>query len=163
VQDQFNNPVGAGAITVIATPSAGPASNNTATPNANGAATFAGLTLTQAGRGTLTFTAANFHSWPSTQIVFSPGPLGPLQILAGNNQSDTVLANLPIRPSVRGVDASLNGVPGVVVTFTPANSSSGTVTPTTVTTDASGTATVTSTNVPINPALPRVFFRLRHP
>ena len=29
--------------------------------------------------------------------------------------------------------------------------------------DLSGTATVTSTNVPINPALPRVFFRLRHP
>jgi fibronectin-binding autotransporter adhesin len=29
--------------------------------------------------------------------------------------------------------------------------------------DLSGTATITSTNIPINPALPRVFFRLRHP
>jgi autotransporter-associated beta strand protein len=29
--------------------------------------------------------------------------------------------------------------------------------------DLAGTSTITSTNVPINPALPRVFFRLRHP
>jgi hypothetical protein len=29
--------------------------------------------------------------------------------------------------------------------------------------DVAGTAAVTSTNVPVNPALPRVFFRIRHP
>src|SRR6185437_16984966 len=29
--------------------------------------------------------------------------------------------------------------------------------------DLAGTATITSTNVPINPTQPRVFFRLRHP
>jgi autotransporter-associated beta strand protein len=29
--------------------------------------------------------------------------------------------------------------------------------------DLAGTATITTTNIPVNPALPRVFFRLRHP
>src|SRR5262249_20181092 len=66
-----------------------------------------------------------------------------LTILAGEGQTSTVNAPVPILPSVRLADAVGNAVAGASVSFTPAVGS-GTAAPPIVTTTALGIATLTS-------------------
>ena len=124
----------------------GTLTGGTANTNANGVATFAGLSITGLlGTRTLTFTSGALTAVTSTGInINAAGPATTMAISAGNNQSAAVGTTVPVDPAVRVTDVSGNLVSGRSVTFAVA-SGGGIVAPTTaIATNASGIATVTS-------------------
>jgi uncharacterized protein YjdB len=80
-----------------------------------------------------------------------PGQPATVSIVAGDGQTGTVGAALPVRPSVRVLDANATPLAGVSVTFA-ITAGGGHVTPASpVVTDANGVATLTSWNLGIRP------------
>jgi hypothetical protein len=85
-----------------------------------------------------------------------PGPPTSLSIVAGDGQTGTVGAALPVRPSVRVSDADDRPLAGVTVTFA-VTAGGGLVTPEApVVTNADGVATLTSWNLGIRPGTNRL-------
>src|SRR5206468_3226575 len=120
------------------------ASNNTATTDPSGSATFSGLTLTgTAGSYTLSFGGTGITPVSSGPIALSAGAATSIAHNAGGESAPAGTAVTP-PPSVIVKDASGNPVSGVAVTFAVAPGN-GTVTPTTpVTTGTDGIAAATS-------------------
>jgi uncharacterized protein YjdB len=86
----------------------------------------------------------------------SPGVPATISIVAGDGQTGTVGAALPVRPSVRVLDADDTPLAGVSVTFA-VTVGGGLVTPEApVVTDANGVATLTSWNLGIRPGTNRL-------
>ena len=108
----------------------------TATANAAGLATFAGLSDTAAGTYTLTATSGTVTTL-SSQFIITPAAAAKLTFTA--EPPATITANSAFAAAVQVTDPYGNLVPNAGVTLTP---SSGTLTGTkTVTSDATGTAT----------------------
>ncbi len=117
--------------------------------DSNGVATFASLSIEQAGRYTLSALASGITSAISNQfnITASPGPGSTIVATGVTTQSTTILTpfSQPLQAMVQ--DAYGNPLSGVSVTFSaPAISApSATLSPGSVVTDSSGHAMVTAT------------------
>src|SRR5207248_8271869 len=146
LQDANGNPVNQGGVVVTATPSpaGATASNNTATTEPSGSATFSGLTLTgTVGSYTLSFGGTTLTPVSSRAIALSAGTATTLtRQPGGDNQAAPAGTAVAVNPAVRITDASGNPVTGVAVTFTV--SSGGSVTGANQTTGTDGIATVGS-------------------
>src|SRR5206468_11008304 len=120
------------------------ASNNTATTDPSGAATFSGLTLTgTAGSYTLSFGGTGITPVSSGAIALSAGaPTSLAKQPGGDTQSAPAGTAVAVNPAVRITDAAGNPVTGVAVTF--AASRGGSVTGANQTTGTDGIATVGS-------------------
>lgn len=115
----------------------------TATTDANGIATFAGLGLSgKIGARTLTFTAPNLAA-TTANVTLTAGTPSSIAVNSGNQQTVAAGANVPVTPSVIVTDADGNVVSAAQVEFT-VTAGAGTVTGGTATTNASGIATVGS-------------------
>ncbi|HVH68130.1 MAG TPA: Ig-like domain-containing protein, partial [Gemmatimonadales bacterium] len=144
VKDQFGNAVSGASVQLAATPTTG----NTLTQPAGATNTSgdAAGTLSSTKAETKTITATVSGTVVVTQtatVTVNPGPATIMAVNAGNNQTATAGAAVPIPPSVIVSDASGNPVAGVAVTFAVA-SGGGSVTGASQTTNASGVATVGS-------------------
>ena len=116
----------------------------TATTDANGMATFAGLGLAGlVGSYTLEFAAAGLAPDTSIAIAVSAGPATTMTVNAGNNQTENAGTVLPTAPSVIITDDWTNGIGGISVTFALV-SGNGTITGGTQTTGPDGVATIGS-------------------
>ncbi len=152
VQDSTGNAVHTAGIPVTLLPNvvvrrlkqlSGTATEST---DANGLATFANLSISQAGTYTLQADASTLSSATSTSFRITAGTAARIEATGGRTQS-TVIQTLfaqPLQATVR--DANSNPVSGVTVTFTaPASGASATLSATSAVTDANGHATVTAT------------------
>src|SRR5439155_1196257 len=108
------------------------ASNNTATTDPNGAATFSGLTLTgTVGSYTLSFGGTGITPVSSGPIALSAGAAASIAANGGGTSAPAGTAVTP-PPAVIVKDAGGNPVSGVAVTFA-ASPGGGTTAPTTAT------------------------------
>ncbi len=142
--DANGNPVSVAGVVVTATFANGPTTptpvlnNATATTNASGQATFAGLGITGPfGNYTLQFATPNITAATSNTIAVGAGPANTLLLFGGNGQNAPVSTAVAVPPLAKVIDAQSNGVPGVAVTFNAVTAGStvsdGTTTGTTVT------------------------------
>src|SRR2546429_4898472 len=119
LQDANGNPVSQGGVLVTATPSpaGATASNNTATTDQNGAATFSSLTLTgTVGSYTLSFGGTGITPVSSGPIALSAGAAASIATNGGGAPAPTRATATPPPPaSVR--DASGNPAPAVTGAF----------------------------------------------
>ena len=143
VTDPAGVPVPGVAVTFAVTAGGGTITGETATTNAAGVAAVGSWRLGAAqGVNTVTATATGLAGSP---VVFNAtaAALPPTAIVinAGNNQTALAGQPVPIKPSVRVIDAEGVGVPGITVTFT-IRSGEGTITEATPVTNASGIATL---------------------
>lgn len=119
----------------------------TATTNASGTATFAGLTITGlVGPQTLRFTAAGLASDTSATVTLAAGAANTIAANSTLAQTATAGTNVASAPSVLVTDVSGNPVNAVNVTYTVA-SGGGTIAPASpalVATNGSGLAALTS-------------------
>src|SRR5574341_1336801 len=154
LQDQNGNPVSQGGITITATVATGPSGATvfgaTASTDASGLATFAGLGLSgPVAVYTLNFTATGLTPAVSGPITLSAGAAAKLGITTqppAIAQSGIVFSQ---QPDIQVQDAAGNAVPqsGVAVTAT-ITSGGGTLGGTlTVTTDAQGVASFTDLSI----------------
>src|SRR5205807_9052289 len=146
LQDANGNPVSQSGVVVTATPTpaGATASNNTATTEPSGSATFSGLTLTgTVGSYTLSFGGTGITPVSSGAVALSAGAAASIaRQPGGDNQAAPAGSAVAVNPAVRITDVSGNPVTGVAVTFTA--SSGGSVTGANQTTGADGIATVGS-------------------
>ncbi|MDB4892089.1 MAG: Ig domain protein group 1 domain protein, partial [Gemmatimonadetes bacterium] len=156
--DANGNPVNTAGVVVTATFASGPTtptpvlSNATATTNASGQATFAGMSINGPfGVYRLSFSSnLGATAAVSNTITNGAGPANTLLLFGGNGQNAPISTPVGVPPIAKVIDAQGNGVPGVVVTFTAVNSGStvsdGTTTGTTVTvtTNSFGNAQLTA-------------------
>lgn len=114
----------------------------TALSNAEGVAAFTGLAIRGSpGARTLIFAADAFASATSAPIGVGVGGAASIALAAGDEQSATVGAAVPLAPAVVVRDADGNPVPGVPIRFTVA-SGQGQVTAGSPTTGDDGVAAV---------------------
>jgi hypothetical protein len=149
LDDQFGNPVAQSGVPVTASLASGGGAlrgTTTVSTDASGAARFADLHIAgTVGPRTLAFTATGFPPISAT-VSLTGGAASMLAINGGDNAVALVGTAVSPSPSVRVVDADVNPVAGVSVTFTIA-SGSGTVVGASATSDANGIATVGSWRV----------------
>jgi hypothetical protein len=155
LRDAANNPVAGGVVTAAVTgaPAGVTVGSATATTNAAGIATFAGLRLTGlVGSYTLTFTSGAATSAPSNTIVLSAGT--PTQLTYSQQPGNAASSGqaFATQPILLLRDASNNPVPGVAVTAaigagSPAGSLFGTAT---ATTNAAGLASFAGSGLGIS-------------
>jgi hypothetical protein len=147
--DAGGNPV-TGALTVTATLEGitGTLGGTTSVAiGADGRATFGALTITApTGPYVLRFTAGTLTPATTTPITVEPGAAAQIVAASALGQIAPVATVIPVAPAARVLDAAGNGVPGVLVQFTPSAGSTvnGGATPDTVTTDATGLASARS-------------------
>jgi adhesin/invasin len=152
LEDSFGNPVPTAgiAVTIQANPltqrflaiSGSPTQNT----NATGLATFADLSIAQAGSYQLVATAASFTSAQSSPFTITVANPASIAVSGGTPQSATISTAFaqPLAVVVR--DASGNPISGATVTFSmPASGASATLSAMQATTDTSGHASVTAT------------------
>jgi len=142
--DAAGNPVAQRGVLVSLTLAAGAGSLAGTTAirtDDQGAATFDSLIVSGTpGTFSLRFSAPGVAAAVSREVQLAPGaPIG-LAVVAGANQVAPAGTDVAVIPSVRVVDQSGNGVPGIAVTVVV--DGGGSVGQSTLTTDAAGTATV---------------------
>ena len=143
VTDPAGVPVPGVAVTFAVTAGGGTLTGEAATTNADGIAAVGSWRLGAAlGTNTVTATAAGLAGSP---VVFNATaaalPPSAIVINGGDNQTAIAGQPVPVKPSVRVIDAEGVGVPGITVTFS-IRSGSGTITEATPVTNASGIATL---------------------
>jgi adhesin/invasin len=152
LQDSFGNSVAMAGVNVSiqASPVAGLARtlHGTATvaTDSTGRATFANLSLDQAGTYTLLAQATGVTSATSAPFLITAGSAAAIQASGGTPQSATI--NTPFVNALQATvkDALGNAVSGVTVTFTaPGSGASAALSSPTAVTDAGGHASVTAT------------------
>ncbi len=145
VKDGSGNPVPGVQVTFAVASGGGSISGAVQTTNASGIAEVGSWTLgTMAGTNTLTATSSGLSGSPVTfTATGTTGAAATIAINAGNNQTATVGATLPVNPSVLVRDIGGNPVSGVSVTFA-ITSGGGSITGAAATTDGSGIAAVGS-------------------
>uniref|UniRef100_Q021V3 Ig domain protein, group 1 domain protein n=1 Tax=Solibacter usitatus (strain Ellin6076) TaxID=234267 RepID=Q021V3_SOLUE len=152
VQDNAGNAVHTAGIAVTLLPNAAVrrlkqlSGTATVSTDANGLATFASLSISQAGNYTLQADATNLSSATSTPFKITAGTAARIEATGGRTQNTVVQTAFaqPLQATVR--DANSNPVSGVTVTFTaPGSGASATLSATSAVTDANGHATVTAT------------------
>jgi adhesin/invasin len=114
--------------------------------DANGLATFANLSISQAGQYQLLGSAGGVNSATSSLFNVRAGAAANVQATGGTPQSAVILTSFtqPLQATV--TDAFSNPVNGVVVTFTtPGTSASATLSAASTSTDANGHAAVSAT------------------
>ncbi len=120
--------------------------NATQSTDSSGLATFANLSISQAGAYTLQADSAGLSSATSNSFSITAGAAAKIQTTAGTPQSATILTAFPLQLQVRVLDALDNPVSGVTVTFAaPGSGASATLSAPTAVTDASGQGAVTAT------------------
>lgn len=112
------------------------------TTDTAGIATAGTWTLgTTSGTNTVDAVAASIPAMVTFSATGLPGGLDEMLLVAGNAQTDTVAATLPVQYSVKLEDVNNNGIPGIPVSFS-ITGGGGSITPLD-TTDANGIATAT--------------------
>jgi hypothetical protein len=115
----------------------------TTTTDANGVATFSGLSIRgPVGAKKLTFSATGLTSATAT-VSTTGGPPATIAIHAGDNQAEAEGIAVPVRPAVRLTDADDNPSPGALVAFV-LTSGGGAITGSASSTAANGVAEVGS-------------------
>lgn len=151
--DQYGNAVHQSGVSVAATLSTdhsgrAVSAGGTANTDANGVATFTGLTITGGlGSVTLTFTAANLTSVAANPITLGAGTPTQLNAVGPTTFTGPAGAQLTTLPKVLVQDAAGNPVQGVAVQFAVSNGG-GTIAPTSVLTDVNGMAAISSWILP---------------
>ena len=149
LQDSFGNKVAMSGVnvTIQASPVAGLfrtlLGTTTQPTDATGLATFAGLSLSNAGTYTLLAQASGITSATSSQFLILAGPASKIQAAAGTPQS--AIINAAFREPLRALvtDSAANPVSGVTVTFTvPGSGPSAVLTGPSAVTDVNGNASV---------------------
>ncbi|MGA1566470.1 MAG: invasin domain 3-containing protein [Ilumatobacteraceae bacterium] len=144
ITDVNNNTVTSSSASVTVSAGSGTLSGTTSLTASAGVVTFAGLSfagLTTSSH-TLTFSSLNLTSATVSVTPTGAGPAASIAVNAGDGQTATMSATLPIAPSVIVRDSAGNSVAGVSVTFTAVAGSLGAPgSPAVVTTDANGVAT----------------------
>lgn len=145
VTDAWNNPVPGAAVTFAVLTGNGAVTGGAALTIADGTASPAAWNLGPlVGQNTL---QASLDSDPGAAVTFTAtgtvGPATQLEVVEGNGQTATIGTAVATAPGVKLMDAFGNPVPGISITFTPAEGS-GTVTGGTVNTNAQGIARVGS-------------------
>ncbi len=139
-QDEYGNVVPSASGEIQLRLNKGVLAGTVAARVVEGRATFPGLHIDQADVAyILMATAEGLTSSESAAFPVLPGPAFQLLVSAGDGQQVAAGRPVEISPAVVLRDASGNGVPGVVVTFT-VTGGGGTVTPGTVTTGPDGRA-----------------------
>jgi Bacterial Ig-like domain (group 1)/NHL repeat len=114
--------------------------------DANGLATFATLSISQAGSYTLQATSTGLSSATSNSFKITVGTAASIQATGGTPQSTAILTPFTLALQATVLDANNNPVSGATVTFTaPATGASATLGAASAQTDSSGHATVTAT------------------
>ena len=151
LQDSFGNNVSTPgvSITLQAEPVVGRANGFTAQPvrstDANGLATFTGLTLTQPGQFTLLAQAAAVTTATSAAFTIRAGAPTKIQTAGGTPQTATIQTAFTQQLTAKVLDAFDNPVSGVTVSFTvPTSGASATLSAPAVT-DGTGQTAVTAT------------------
>jgi adhesin/invasin len=152
LQDSFANPVAMAGVAVaiqaspLVTRSRTLHGTASVMTDATGLATFANISIDQAGAYTLTVEAAGITSATSHPFNVTAGAASTIQATGGTPQSATTLTAFPQALQATVKDASGNPISGVTVTFAaPTSGASATLSAGQSTTDASGNATVTAT------------------
>ncbi len=141
VSDDYDNGISGVAVTFGVVSGGGSVTGASQTTDASGVATVGSWTLgTVAGPNQLGATATGFASPLTFNATGLSGAATGIQYVAGDAQTDTVAATLPVDYSVKVVDTNGNGVEGIQVSW--AVHGGGSVTSPT-TTDATGVATTT--------------------
>ncbi len=118
----------------------------TQSTDANGLATFANLSISQAGVYSLQANATGLSSATSNSFTIIAGTANKLQATGGNSQSATVQTQFAQQLQATLLDALDNPVAGVTVTFAaPQSGASAILSPLSAVTDANGHAAVTAT------------------
>jgi len=146
VGDAFNNPVAGVTVTFAVASGGGSITGATAVSLANGLATLGSWTLGAApGANSLTATAPGLTGSPLTfTATGNSGSARNIALSAGNAQSDTVAATLPVAYAVLITDSAGNPVAGVAVGWA-VTGGGGSIAPPSSNTNASGIATATRT------------------
>ena len=119
VQDTNGNGVAGVAVTFTVASGGGSVTGGSQTSDADGIATVGSWTLgTTAGTNTLDVSAEGVGTGATITATGLSGEAAAVQLEAGDAQSDTVAATLPMAYVVKVVDSNLNGVEGVPVTWT---------------------------------------------
>jgi|tagenome__1003787_1003787.scaffolds.fasta_scaffold20982425_1 alpha-tubulin suppressor-like RCC1 family protein/5-hydroxyisourate hydrolase-like protein (transthyretin family) len=127
---------------------AGLTGTTTISTDANGRATFSGLSISGAvGSRTLTFTSSGLTAVSAQPIALAAGLAAQIQANGSTSVQGTVNTAVGTLPAVVVKDASGNPVSGVAVTFA-IPTGAGSLTGATATTNASGIATVGSWTLP---------------
>jgi adhesin/invasin len=114
--------------------------------DATGLATFANISIDQAGAYTLAAEAAEITSATSNAFNITAGPASTIQSTGGTPQTTAISTAFatPLQATVK--DASGNPISGATVTFTaPSSGASAALSTSSATTDASGHASITAT------------------
>jgi hypothetical protein len=146
LRDALGNAVSQQNVAVSVTASGGTLNGTaSANTNANGTASFGGLSITGlVGNYTLTFQATGLTPITSTTIALSAGAASTIAKSAGDNQTAPAGTGVATAPAVLVTDDAGNPVSGVSVGFAVAPGSGSVVPTAPVTTDVSGIAAVTS-------------------
>jgi hypothetical protein len=144
VRDQFGNDVPGATVTFSATADNGVLTGTSVVTDGAGLATIGSWTLdTLVGRDTVT-AAVSGAAPVQFEAVSTPDVAVSLALDAGGGQADTVLATLPVDPTVVTRDQYGNVVPGVSVSFAVTQGGGTPGAPSDVT-DADGLASVSWT------------------
>ena len=112
----------------------------------NGLATFANLSISQAGNYEFEATSSGLGSATSNPFRITAGTAAKIRATGGTPQSATVLTPFAQQLQVTVLDAFNNPVAGAIVTFaTPGSGASATLSALSASTDANGRAAVTAT------------------
>jgi hypothetical protein len=142
VQDQYGDPMPGVPVSFTVLGGGGSVSSASVATDASGIATVSWSLGTTVGQNALQASADTLPAITFT-ATGTAGPAASMTKTAGDNQSSTPGATLPVAPSVTVKDANGNTTAGVAVTFAVA-SGGGSITGATATTNASGVATVGS-------------------
>ena len=114
--------------------------------DANGLATFATLSISQAGNYTLQASSTGLSSATSNPFRITVGTAASIQASGGTPQNTAILTPFDQALQATVLDANNNPVSGATVTFTaPASGASATLSAASAQTDSNGHATVTAT------------------
>jgi alpha-tubulin suppressor-like RCC1 family protein len=149
VTDGSSNPVVGVRVTFTVTSGGGSVTAAEPETNAQGIATVGAWTMGKTvGQNTLSATVEGLATPVLFQATAVVGPPADLTVLSGDGQTATILAAVPIAPSVKVADAFGNLISGLAVTFTP--SDGGTAVGSAIS-DAEGIARLTAWRLGYNP------------
>lgn len=116
--DAFDNGVQGIDVVFSVTSGGGDITGGSQTTDAAGVATAGTWTLgTTAGTNTVDAVAASIPDTGTFTATGLPGGLNAIVLVAGDAQTDTVAATLPVQYTVRAEDINNNGIPGIPVSF----------------------------------------------
>ena len=142
VKNKTGDPIDSAIVTFVVATGNGALDPTNARTNASGQATTTWTLGPTVGVQTVTATVGGLAPVVFTGVATASTAFA-IAKLAGDTQSGTAGANVPVAPSVKVTDKFGNAVPGAVVSFSAATGG-GLVNPGQVTTGADGVATVAS-------------------